>query len=366
MKPKRSLLKRAGKQIEFGVRHVSRPVLDAITNWRHVTAQKRFLVVRHRVHFPKYYDDFLGWLERKYPDVRSLFELTVLPCRVRDWSQYMLLVPWLPDPLLKRSPKVYGQAKDNEKHCQDHGIPVINPVDRLLDTAKSTGAQLIAKAGIRTPHIEAITDFAGFRKNLCGMSLPLLIREDRAHGGVTPIYFIKRREDIKQVPLETFEHPIAVEFIDVRKSKDRLYRKYRYVAAGDEGVSHTLQIADHWEVRGKQRVLNAATLQEEIDYMSQPDRNHKILQHARKIMGLDFAAFDYSYDSSGQMVVWEANILPGMEYPKGPGREHIIPSVERGFAAMAKLYLQRAGLPVPQSMDDLLKYSDRQPIKSAA
>ena len=92
--------RRWSKSLEATVTQRLRPFRDAIINRKHVQGERRFLILRHRAGLPSYYSDFLNWIERELPDVRSMFELRLAPCRVQDWSKYCLVVPWLPDTLM--------------------------------------------------------------------------------------------------------------------------------------------------------------------------------------------------------------------------------------------------------------------------
>ena len=67
-------------------------------------------------------------------------------------------------------------------------------------------------------------------------------------------------------------------------------------------------------------------------------------------MGLDLVAFDYSYDASGQLVVWEANEYPDLSFPAGADVEYTRPFVERSYAAIAAMYLRAAGSRIPSSL----------------
>jgi hypothetical protein len=48
--------------------------------------------------------------------------------------------------------------------------------------------------------------------------------------------------------------------------------------------------------------VNSRTRAEEIRYLDRPDPNHVALDRARRALGLDLAACDYSYDRDGRMV----------------------------------------------------------------
>jgi len=336
---------------------------DAASNRRWATAEKRFLVVRHSGRQPGFYGDFLQWVAATFPELRALFELRILPHRMPDGSRYLLHIPWLQDPLQHWSPKGYAQAAHLAADCDRHQIPIINRVDRLSNAAKSEGARRLSRMGIRTPQMAVIQDIDDFRRTLGGMEPPLLVRENYGHGG--SICLIERPCDAAEVPLERFSHPVAVEFINTRDPNDGLYRRYRYLAAGDVGLSDGIHIARSWEVRGKYRLTNDATKQEELDFVTKPNPHHRELQLARKELGLDFVAFDYTYDCKGQMIVWEANPYPSIRWSTDPGRQYLLPATERDFAAMLALYLQRAGLEVPARLESILAGKELQ-ARSAA
>ena len=172
------------KSLKAGLQHVYLAAHDTVSNRRHATAPKRFLVVRHGGKGPRFYNVILDWVTRTLPDLRALFELRQLPCRIRDFSPYLLHIPWLQDPVQQWSAKAYRQANALAETCDECRIPVINRVDQLMNAAKSTGARLIASTGIRTPEAVLITDVDEFKQTMCGMKLPLLVREDWGHGGL--------------------------------------------------------------------------------------------------------------------------------------------------------------------------------------
>jgi hypothetical protein len=329
---------------------------DAQANRRHATAAERFLMLRHSGKQPYRFQFFLDWVEKEFPEIRARMELRILPCRIRNWSPYVLFVPWLQDPVQDWTPRGYQQAMEITAECQSRGIPVLNPVDRLANSIKSVCTKRIASTGIRTPRIVPIENWDEFAETFGGLTMPLLIREDRGHG--RPARLIKTRNDLAQVQIQRFAHPIASEFIDVR-SPDGLYRKYRYVATGNRGVTRHLMIGNHWEVRTENRVITAATRDEELAYLDAPEPNHAALEHARRALELDVVAFDYSYDQDGSLVVWEANPYPDLRYPENPARRYGYPAVERSLAAVIRLYLETAGLPVPTRLDAMLAVQDR-------
>jgi hypothetical protein len=358
------LVKRWGNAARVSMRGVTAAPLDRVRNWQFVRGDRKIALVRDRHGSAKYYNLFLKWIAERLPDVRSRLELNLLPCDVRDWSQYALVVPWIAETLLCRSPRVREQAFELTDAADKHGVPVINRPERLLNISKYDSAQRIARLGVRVPRTERIEDVAQFKRHLNGMRLPLLVREDLTHGGHSPMFLVRHPHEARDIPLKEFSSPIAVEFVDVRSPKDGLVRKYRYMAMGDTGVAHTLQCSQHWEVRADVRVINEATRSEEILYADAPDPHHDLLQHVRRGLELDFVGFDYSLDHEGQLIVWEINILPGLGIPTGPNRGHLVPPIERAMAATVRLFLQRAQLNVPLEVEELLQIHPRTPALS--
>ena len=333
---------------------------DAVVNRRYARGDERFLITRHPAKSPRFYDVLLDWTQSRLPRVRGRFELHMLPLSVRDPSRYVLHVPWLQDPVQQWSAAVYEQAKRLTEELDGHGIPTINPVDRLTNAAKSAGARLIGEAGIRTPRTVPIDDAERFRDTFLGLELPLLVREDWGHSGdraieTGQVVRCETPDAVRKLDLGRFTRPVAMEFIETRDPRDGLYRKYRYVAAGDTGVPVHLHVKDHWFVKGANQLYSEEIRDEDIAYLSGPDPNDEVLQRARRALKLDFVAFDYSWDLGGRLVVWEANPYPYFHFIGGR-RAYRTPAVERAFAAILELYHSRAGLPVPEEVERLLAW----------
>ena len=340
------------KFLKTGAKHLHLAWHDSLQNRLFARADQRFLVVRHPGKTPFFYDIVLHWLEQNFPKVRALFELHTIPFRIRPNSRYLLQIPWLQDPVQNWSQAAYRQANELAAQCDMLGIPVINRVDRLTSAAKSTGARLIGSVGIRTPKTALIHDVLEFRETHGGLELPLLVRENWGHGGL--VCRANTRAEFQQLPLEQFTRPVAIELIEVQSQHDGLYRKYRYIAAGDWGIPQSMHVSKGWKVKGTESIETAALRDEEITYTNLADPNHELLQTARKALGLDFVAFDYSYDREGRMVVWEANPYPYIHFPSNR-RSYRQPAIIRTLAGMINLYLRRAALAVPREINDLLE-----------
>jgi hypothetical protein len=310
---------------------------------------ERFLVLRHFTNNAHAFDPLLHWLAAYAPAVRARFELRVLPTHVADWSRYALMLPWLQDPVQQWSPRAYDHANRLAAACETRGIPMINRVDRLANAGKRSGAERIARAGLRTARMVRIDDAARFRATRDGLALPLFVREDWGHGG--RMLRADTDADVRALPIESFARPLAVELLDVRGA-DGLYRKYRYVVAGDTGVPLSLHVQRDWIVRGNESIHTDAIVADELAFTAARSPHHARFVAAAAALELDFVAFDYSLGAHGEPIVWEANPFPALQLA-GIDRRYRWPAMTRAFAAMVELYHVRAGLAVPPLVDGL-------------
>jgi len=207
-------------------------------------------------------------------------------------------------------------------------------------------ANLISSVGLRVPRMVPVANPESFETDLAGLDLPILLRNIFGHGG--EIFLIEQKSDCAAA-LSVLKAPIAVEFIDVRGA-DGLYRKYRYFMAGDEGISRHLFLSRRWEVRPSDKLETPAAREEEGTYLAQPNPHHELFNAARQALGYDIVAFDYSYDRSGNLVVWEANPFPDLEYSESPAYAYKRATMDATFGLMLKLYFRRAQLPLPNGI----------------
>jgi hypothetical protein len=340
----------AASRLAFPARWLSVARRDRRRNARFVRGDGRFLALRDPCVSPGFYSVLLRWLEGAFPAVRARFELRLLPCRVRDWSRYALLLPWLQDPVEAWSPWACRRTERLQRACDERGIAVVNRVERLGNAGKAEGARRIAATGLRTPRMARIEDAEAFRATRLGLSVPLFVREDWGHGGA--MLRADTEAEARALPLEGFRRPVAVEVVDVR-SPDGLWRKYRTFVAGDAVVRQTMHVRDTWCVRGSETVYTEALRDEEVHFASRADPDPRRWVAAREALDLDFVAFDHSVTPDGETVVWEANPYPYLHFVGGR-REYRRAPTERVLAAMARLYLRRAGIAVPEAMEAML------------
>ena len=300
-----------------------------------------------------FYDVVLRWVAENYPEFSPLFQIQSLPRVLPLESSIVLHIPWFQDPVQEWSRWRYREANRLAARCDARGIPIINRVDRLINASRSVGARLMQDAGIRTPRTARIEDIAAFRETLLGLRLPLFVRDDWGHG--KRMVRADTIEEARSLPLDEIARPVASEIVDVQDRRDGLFRKYRYIAVGELGVTHHLIITKGWVTRGTVRVKNDQTRDEELAYIEQQDPHHEEFQRARKALGLDFVAFDYGYDQEGRMVAWEANPYPFIQISTDylSYRNH---AIHRTLAAMLRLYLHTGGIPVPEKLEREARY----------
>jgi len=112
----------------------------------------------------------------------------------------------------------------------------------------------------------------------------------------------------------------------------------------------------HWEVRAcHMQGMDSDVLKiEESAYANRQDPNHELFQEARKKLGMDFVAFDYSYDDQGRPVIWEANPFPIMCIPAARNRWFKDMFSVRDFTVMAYYYLKQARISIPDNLQECI------------
>jgi hypothetical protein len=316
----------------------------------------RMLVVRHPTYRHDFYQVIDNWIRHFGGPHAGLLDVRDLPLDLNPQQQggqpYGAMVPWLQDPVQHWSPECYAQTLALQQQCDARQIPVLNRVERLAHAGKARGAELMQSVGLRVPRMALITDPQEFRETLLGVPLPLFVREDWGHRG--PVFEIRTMAQAQQIPFEQLQRPVAIEWINTA-GFDGLYRKHRYFAAGDIGISHHLQCSTEWLTRGDNRVITPSTRVLELDYVARADRDHALFQRARRALGLDMVAFDYGRLPDGSPVVWEANPFPFIQFSTG-SLKYRNNALHRSIAAVFRLYLHTLGIPIPQRLEEFISY----------
>lgn len=307
----------------------------------------RIVIAQHRVFRRDYYGQWLRWVESTMPELRPIFEVHDLPCAGVSWHNVALFTAWLQDPVQSWCMETFDQTRRIQDYCARAGIPVLNRVERLSNATRHRGAQLMAGAGLRVPRSAPILNHHEFRETFMGLRFPLFVREDWDHWG--PFALAETPEQARAIDLSAYRMPLAVEKVDVRDPKDGLYRKYRCITAGPHSVAAHLQVTEDWITRGGKRITTEVAQRDELAYIRAPEQNHGLFQKARRALGLEFVGFDYGYEPTGEMIVWEANPLPGVNFAVSTTM-YRNEAIHRTFFAMTRMYLDAAGVPHPPRM----------------
>ena len=301
---------------------------------------RRILVLRHPDQLCHFNDDLLDWLLRASPAAAGLFELRRVGFVPRDPARYALFVPWLQDPLRERFPDAYDLARRAQDAIRNAGGNVVNPVENLSHSIKSVASAKLRAAGVPMPEVVPLPPSRTLPE---GLSFPVIAREDRRHGG--PMVLCRDEQELARVPWHELRVPVLASFRDVR-SDDGLFRKWRYVVAGDGGAPRHLVVSRDWVVKAEGRIDDEAAHAEELAYTaSSDDPNREILVRGARALGLDVVAFDYARTRSGELVVFEPNPFAVLWAPfnDNPRYRYQRPCVERLYAMLCRYWLDRAG-----------------------
>ena len=277
----------------------------------------RVLVLRSRGARP--HKGFVRWLERNDRALRARFDFRA-PAPWLPGRRHGLVLNWLQDPTDLR-PFEARLARGVVRRAAARGVPVVNPGDALDRCRKSVQSRILRGVGIDTPPVGPVA----------GTPFPLVVRSDSVHAA--PVWLCRSRADLEAVDLAAIRDPVAAPFVDVR-GPDGFFRKWRVLLLGQRACPRHLQISREWLVRMASRNLAPAHVAEELAYTSGDDPHHAVLEVARRALGLDMVAFDYSLRPGGGVVVWEANPQPEIwvEALERPAYAYQRPLLERLFS----------------------------------
>lgn len=319
-------------------------IADRAQNRRWCVSSPRILVVSEPGHRHGYWY-FLDWLARERPWIRSQIYLDRLPCRMPRGTS--LLHAWVQDPVAERAPHVHAMLVGLEAECARRGGRVVHPSEVLSNSKRDVIFERLAHANLRTPQVVRVdADFHARRHRL---RLPMLVRRRWGHGPGGGLRRLETEAAFESWWADARTDPagwVASEYVDVR-SQDGCYRKYRYFMAGSCGNARHLIVSPNWEVRPTDRVRTQATREEELAFVTAPFPHHALFDRARVALGFDIAAFDYSYDPSGGLVVWEVNPYPDLSRPKREVGDYLEATVDKSYAILADFYAENAGLRDP-------------------
>jgi len=232
------------------------------------------------------------------------------------------------------------------------GKPVINDPDRVRRTTRDAVVKLLPEIpGCRVPSILRLT--AGtkvedaVREAELLFAFPLLVRPAGTHGG----------DDFEKIAdaaaLAAYLGPregdhYLIEYVDYA-SRDGLFRKYRFIFAGEKILPYHLAIGSHWKLHHDSTDMadHVWMQQEEAAFLADPRRvftpaQFETLRTIRASIGLDYFGIDCGFDRDGNIVVFEVNASM-LVHEQNEAFPYKDPHVRAIKAAFDELLAQRAG-----------------------
>ncbi|MCL6417017.1 hypothetical protein MIB92_15255 [Aestuariirhabdus sp. Z084] len=289
-----------------------------------------------------FYRCLLQWMEIHRPRLREHVRLDRLPCNLDDHGEVVLLHAWVQDPVRERDAGLWTQLQRVEHQLTLQGGRIVQPGRVLSNSERVTMIDRLSHLPVRVPGVAPLDH--NFPRTLAGLSFPLIVRPRFGHGEGMTLLDSESELALWWPTAEADpEQWVALEFIDVLDG-DGYYRKYRYLVVGDKGLPRHLMHCSGWEVRPEQRIRTPEAYEEEMQYLSSPVAEAAIFHAASRALEFDFAAFDYSYDREGALVIWEANPYPDISPPNTQSFPERIKYVEQSWAMYCDFYAKIAGL----------------------
>lgn len=273
---------------------------------------------------------------------------------------------WLADPLRELYPDCHAEAADIAGEVRARGGTVVNDPDALSNTIKTVQARLWREAGIPCSAAEPFADAAGLRAAVERAGLPAIVRTD-LHHAQEATWCCRDAEAVARLPADGRLYPgVVLPLVDTRAAYERerpgtiwarYWHKKRIFVFGDVTVPNHcifssspvvgLHNSHFWRYKGKKgRVLSPLAWLRRWDrealavdraYAEAAPERPELFVRATRVLGLEWAAIDYSTLADGGVVLWEAN--PYFTMPvghKGPlaGPRRLRARVERLCAGM--------------------------------
>jgi aromatic-L-amino-acid/L-tryptophan decarboxylase len=236
--------------------------------------------------------------------------------------------------------------------------PVVNRPSLVLPTGRCGNAQrLSAVPGVLTPQmailprellVSAQAEIALTRR---GFQFPILLRAPGFHMGD---HFLRvdcaetLSTAVEEIPGQEL---IVMQYLDVR-SPDGQVRKYRVMMIDGQLYPLHLAISNHWKVhyfsanmaeRADNRAEDAAFLSDMPNVLGYTAMT--ALRQVQTTLGLDYGGIDFSLNSRGEIVVFEANATMLVQPPNADQRwDYRRPAVARIYNAVRTMLMSKASL----------------------
>ena len=220
-----------------------------------------------------------------------------------DLQNYDAVVFW--SYILHNMPAYLESALNIEALARSLSIPIINSVENA-HAPHSFFLDRWAADGIKCARSQNFNHFEEIDLNY-----PLIIRRDGVHQG-KDVFRVENANQAQQLIEERQKDNsqanfnLAIEFIDTQWP-DGHYRKYRSYIIGKTIIPRHMHTSNHWLVNLENSIVSERSMKEVQLFFHQGDKKPERVMQASLATGHEIVALDYSIDSEGNHVFWEAN-----------------------------------------------------------
>jgi tetratricopeptide (TPR) repeat protein len=177
--------------------------------------------------------------------------------------------------------------------------------------------------------------------------LPLIVRHAGTHGGDRMELLHSPAEILAFAEEAGDEALYLTHYVDYR-SADGLFRKYRFIFAGEDILPYHLAVGDGWKVHhASTRMAEFEWMRaEEAAFLDAPEQRFgpqamATLDSIRRRIGLDYFGIDCALDPEGRVLIFEVNASM-LIHLHNEGFDYKTPHVMRIKAAFEEMLAQRA------------------------
>ena len=245
------------------------------------------------------------------------------------------VVFWLADPLRELYPDCFAEASHLTAEAQRRGIRVVNRPEALSNTIKSKQSEIWQAAGIPCAPVATFASPAELSARLATATYPVIVRPDLLHGQQSAFFCTTAGEAEARAAAAGMTSGALISFLDTRAGYarthpgtiwERYYHKKRTFVFGSEVVQNHVYFSEHpicglkrstffrymdgrwrWAWTAYLRPTERTALAIDYAFWRGPLEHAEVMRKAVRVLGLDFAAIDYSVTADGKPVLWEAN-----------------------------------------------------------
>jgi hypothetical protein len=286
------------------------------------------LIVRHgpgRGREPTFLPLFLETVARTRPGLSKAIRVYETGAPMPSLDGVGVVAFFLGDPIFLY-PDCEADAVRIAAAAHARGIRLLNRPRALNNTVKSRQAELWRRAGIPCAAGQTGENAEAVRAILQKSRFPVILRQDTEHAQRTMSVCASMEEAEKA--LKTLKFPAAVlEFVDTRESwrkadPESIYATYfhkkRSMVFGSTVINNHVYFASEPIVgkktstfkqiqRGKAPERARDTIAADIAFAWAPTEHEETIRNAVRVLGLHFAAIDFSTFADGSVILWEAN-----------------------------------------------------------